>query len=105
MTARGASPSTVKDAALRLGALNWGAFFGSQPDTPLKLAGFAYAYEHLEIAGYELLRRVARLAGDDATARVAEGILAEERTAAEKLQDLFDIAIDAALRDQEVSVR
>ncbi len=104
LQARGASPSAIKDAALRMGALNWGAFFASQPDTPLKLAGFAYAYEHLEVAGYELLRRVARLAGDDETEAVAERILAEERTAAEKLHNLFDIAIDAALRDQELSV-
>ena len=104
LTARGASPSAAKDAALALGALNWGAFFGSQPDTPLKLTGFAYAYEHLEVASYELLRRVARRAGDDATETVAEQILAEERTAAERLNNLFDIAIDAALRAQEVSV-
>jgi ferritin-like metal-binding protein YciE len=104
LQARGAAPSAIKDAALRMGALNWGVFFASQPDTPLKLAGFAYAYEHLEIAGYELLRRVARTAGDRATVTVAERILAEERTAADKLHDLFDIAVDAALRDQEVSV-
>jgi ferritin-like metal-binding protein YciE len=101
---RGASPSAIKDAALQMGALNWGAFFASQPDTPLKLAGFAYAYEHLEVAGYELLRRVARLAGDDETEAVAERILTEERTAAEKLHDRFDIAIDAALRQPELSV-
>jgi ferritin-like metal-binding protein YciE len=104
LTARGASPSAAKDAALALGALNWGAFFRSQSDTPLKLTGFAYAYEHLEVAGYELLRRVAQRAGDDATETVAEHILAEKRTAAERLNELFDIAIDAALRAQEVSV-
>ena len=39
LSERGESPSSVKDAALRLGALNWGAFFGAQPDTPAKLAG------------------------------------------------------------------
>ena len=105
LTARGASPSALKDAVLRLGALNWGGFFGAQPDTPLKLAGFAYAYEHLEVAAYELLRRVARRAGDGETEAVSERILREERTAADRLQDLFDSAIDAALREQEVSVR
>ena len=31
----------------------------AQPNTPAKLAGFAFAFEHLEIAAYELLRRVA----------------------------------------------
>ncbi len=103
--ARGASPSTLKDTALRFGALNWGGFFGAQPDTPAKLAGFAYAFEHLEVAAYELLRRVARRAGDSETEAVAERILGEERTAAETLHDLFDAAVDAALRDQEVSAR
>lgn len=101
---RGASSSKIKDAAMRLGALNWGGFFGAQPDTPAKLAGFAYAFEHLEIGAYELLRRVARRAGDTDTEAVAERILNEERTAAEKLQALFDVAVDAALRDQEVTV-
>jgi ferritin-like metal-binding protein YciE len=57
---RGAQPSVIKDAALRLGALNWGGFFGAQPDTPVKLAVFSYAFEHLEIGAYELLRRVKR---------------------------------------------
>jgi ferritin-like metal-binding protein YciE len=67
LEARGASPSRIKDAALGLGALNWAAFFASQPDTPAKLAGFSYAFEHLEIAAYELLSRAARRAGDTET--------------------------------------
>jgi hypothetical protein len=48
-----------KDGALRLGALDRGVFFAAQPDTPAKLAGFAYAVENLEIVAYELLLRVA----------------------------------------------
>jgi ferritin-like metal-binding protein YciE len=79
---RGAAPSSIKDAALRLGALNWGVFFAAQPDTPAKLAGFAYAVENLEIAAYELLLRVARRAGDAETVSLAESILAEEQSAA-----------------------
>ena len=82
---RGGSPSTVKDAALRLGALNWGAFMAAQPDTPPKLAGFAFALEHLEIGSYELLRRVAERAGDRETVAEVEHTLAEERAAAEAI--------------------
>jgi ferritin-like metal-binding protein YciE len=104
LDARGASPSRLKDAGLSLGALNWGAFFGAQPDTPAKLAGFAYAFEHLEIASYELLRRVAHRAGDAETAGVAERILAQERAAAERLHSLFEPALDAALGAQGVEV-
>src|SRR5437763_16931070 len=70
LNALGGDPSTVKDAALRLGALNWGAFFQAHPDTPGKLAAFARAFEHLEIGGYEQLKRVAARAGDEETVGV-----------------------------------
>ena len=96
----GGSPSRLKDAALRLGALNWGMFFWAQPDTPAKLAGFSYAFEHLEIAAYELLRRVAQRAGDSQTESVADTILGDERAAAEKVFAAFDNALDASLGDQ-----
>src|SRR3954452_19956000 len=85
LEARGGSSSALKDAAMRLGAINWGAFFQFQPDTPAKLAGFAYAFEHLEIRAYEQLRRIAERAGDEQTTRAAESILREERHAAETL--------------------
>jgi ferritin-like metal-binding protein YciE len=97
LQARDASPSRLKDLALKAGALNWGAFFAAQPDTPVKLAAFAYAFEHLEIAAYELLSRVAQRAGDADTVRVAGQILAEERAAADQVWALFDRALDASL--------
>src|SRR3954451_12877875 len=97
LEARGGSPSRLKDAALAAGALNWGAFFKSQPDTPAKLAMFAYAFEHLEIGGYEQLRRVAQRAADYATSEAAETILADERAAAEKVYAAFPEALEAAL--------
>jgi ferritin-like metal-binding protein YciE len=100
MRARGASPTALKDAAMRLGALNWGGFFAAQPDTPVKLAGFAFAFEHLEIAAYELLRRVAQRAGDEETAAIAQQIRQQERAAAERIMGSFDVAVDAALRAQ-----
>ena len=98
------SSSKLKDAGLKAGALNWGAFFSAQPDTPAKLAAFAYAFEHLEIAAYELLRRVADRAGDAQTAQAAATILAEERAAAQKVRSLFERALDASLREQNLSV-
>jgi ferritin-like metal-binding protein YciE len=101
---RGASKNVLKDAAMRIGAINWGAFFQFQPDTPAKLAGFSYAFEHLEIGAYEQLRRVAGRAGDEATAGVAQTILPQERHAAETLWDGFDRAIDASLESVGVGV-
>jgi ferritin-like metal-binding protein YciE len=91
------SPSWLKDAALRLGALNWDMFFRLQPDTAAKLAGFAYAFEHLEIASYELLRRVAARADDTTTEALAGRILGEERHAAERVHALLGEAMGASL--------
>jgi ferritin-like metal-binding protein YciE len=103
LEARGGSPNFLKDAAMKLGALNWGTFFAAQPDTPAKLAGFAYAFEHLEIGSYEQLRRVADRAGDESVAGVAQTILPEERHAAETLWDGFDRALDASLESVGVT--
>ena len=93
---RGSTPSAIKDAMLRLGALNWGGFFAAQPDTPAKLAGFAYAVENLEVAAYELLLRVARRAGDEETVALAEEILSEEKAAAKSVADQWPVSMAVA---------
>lgn len=99
----GSDPSRLKDAVMRVGALNLGAFFGLQRDTPAKLAGFAFAFEHLEIGGYEQLKRVAERAGDRETARVAERIITDERAAAAAIHRQFPAAMDATLEAQGVA--
>ena len=93
----GGSPNAIKDAAMRLGALNWGGFFAAQPDTPAKLAAVAYAFENFEIASYELLKRVAERAGDTDTVEMAEKILINERQAVEKLAASYDLALERAV--------
>lgn len=103
LRARGGRPSRFKDIALRGGGVNVGGFFGAQPDTPAKLAGFAFAFEHLEIAAYEQLQRVARSAGDEDSAVLAERIAAEERAAASAIRDQFEPALEASLQAQGVS--
>jgi UDP-glucose 4-epimerase len=87
---RGSASSPVKDVMLKAGGLNLSAFFGAQPDSTTKLAGFAFAFEHLEVAAYELLTRVAARAGDDAVVTAAEEILAEERRAAERVAESWN---------------
>ncbi len=87
---RGARPSLIKDTALKAGGLNLSAFFGAQPDSTTKLAGFAFAFENLEVAAYELLRRVAARAGDPGVVAAAEEILAEEKRAAERVAETWD---------------
>jgi ferritin-like metal-binding protein YciE len=101
--AHGGTPSKLKDAAMRLGALNWSLFFQAHPDTPGKLAAFTFAFEHLEIAGYELLKRVAARAGDASAVELAERILAQERAAAQKIASAFDRAVEASLAAQGVA--
>lgn len=97
LEARGSSPSRIKDIGLRLGGLNMGGFFAAQPKTPAKLTGFAFAFEHLEIAAYELLKRIAERSGDAETVRLAESIAAEERTMAARLAEHWEEAVEAAL--------
>jgi ferritin-like metal-binding protein YciE len=99
---RGGRPSRFKDVALRGGGVNLGGFFGAQPDTPAKLAGFAFAFEHLEIAAYSQLREVARRVGDEETAALAERILGEERAAAAAVRERFEAAVEASLEAQGV---
>jgi ferritin-like metal-binding protein YciE len=103
LEARGSDPSRLKDAAMRVGAFNLAAFFSAQPDTPAKLAGFAFAFEHLEIGSYEQLGRVAARAGDKETARVAERILADERAAAAAIHRQFRAAMEVSLRAKRVA--
>jgi ferritin-like metal-binding protein YciE len=60
------------------------------PENPAKIAMHFYALGRLEVAAYELLKRIAERAGDDETAEMAEKILEEEREAAEKVSETFD---------------
>ena len=93
LAALGGGPSRFQAGMMRFQALNLGGFFKAQPDTPPKLAGFAYAFEALETAAYELLTRVARRAGDEQTAAMAQRIAGEERTAGERVAATWDAAM------------
>jgi ferritin-like metal-binding protein YciE len=97
LEAHDATPSRVQSPMMRFQGANIGAFFAAQPDTPVKIAGFAFAFEHLEIAGYELLARVAERAEDGETVQVAQRIAGEERAAAQRIAATWDAAVDAAL--------
>jgi Domain of unknown function (DUF892) len=98
LSAVGGRPSHLKDAALALGGLNWRFFSQAQSDTPLKLAAFVYAVLHLDIGGYELLKRTARRCGDARTEQLCERIASEKREMARHLSEEFDSAVEATLR-------
>lgn len=95
----GSDASGWKDAALAAGGWNWGLFFQAQSDTPAKLAAFAYAFVHLQIGGYELLKRTASRAGDAAVEAICAEAIAEKKAAASKLVDGFDVAAEGTLAE------
>src|SRR6201995_4121001 len=71
LSALDASPSKLKDMAGTVTGIGFGLFAKLQPDTPGKLAAHAFSYEHMELAAYDLLARVADRAGDAETAHMA----------------------------------
>jgi ferritin-like metal-binding protein YciE len=101
LDAHGASPSKLKDTVMAAGGKGFVLFARSQPDTPGKLAAHAISYENLEAAAYELLSRVADIAGDRDTAEAARLIRAQELAMSDRLQGALDRAVDASLREQE----
>ena len=61
------------------------------------------SYEALELASYELLARVADRAGERDVVETARRIAADERAMLERLEGLFDEAVNASLEDTERS--
>ena len=81
-------PSRLKDLLMRVGGAGFLLFAKAQPDTSGKLVAHAYSYEHLELAAYELLPRVAERAGDTADSRDGASRSATRRSAmAKRLED------------------
>jgi ferritin-like metal-binding protein YciE len=98
LTAHGAGPSRLKDVAQKGVAAVTGAVANAAPDTAGKMAIHAYAFEHLEIASYRMLRQVAERAGDHETVQIAERILEQEQAAAETLSKLLERVADHDLQ-------
>ena len=103
LDAHGERPSKTVDAAMQAGALGLGALTKAAPDTPVRLAMTAFAFEHLEIATYRMLLRLAQRAGDAETAAVAGRILEQEEAAAELVAATFDRALERTLGEPAVS--
>src|SRR5919108_4154652 len=97
---RGAKPSAIKDVAGRVGGWGMIVFARVNPDTPGKLAMHAFSYEHMELAAYELLRRIAERAGDEPVREMAQRIGEQERAMADRLAASWDRAVDASLHEK-----
>ncbi|MFL6039215.1 MAG: ferritin-like domain-containing protein [Gaiellaceae bacterium] len=99
-----ATPSTVKQIGGILGALAKMPLDLVRGEKAGRNARDGYATEHLEIASYELLRRIAQKAGDEETAQAAAEIIAEEAAMAKLIEDHWDRFAELALQEEGVTV-
>jgi ferritin-like metal-binding protein YciE len=103
LAAHDATPSIVKEV---------GGILGSLAKLPLDLvrgekggrnARDAYATEHMEIAAYELLARIADRAADAETAAAAREIIADEREMAATIEANWDTFASLSLSEAGVA--
>ena len=104
LRAHDASPSIVKEAGGVVGALMKSVLDMARPEKAGRNARDGYATEHMEIASYELLARIADRAGDDETAAAAREIIGEERAMAKKIEGNWDRFAELSLREQGIPV-
>jgi ferritin-like metal-binding protein YciE len=104
LEAHDATPSTVKQIGGVLGALAKMPLDFVRGDKAGRNARDAYATEHLEIASYELLRRIAEKAGDEETATAVKEIIVEERAMAALLEENWDRIAELSLREEGLTV-
>lgn len=104
LDAHGASPSLVREATGILGALAKMPLDMVRNEKAGRNARDGYATEHMEIASYQLLERIANLAGDEETAEVARLNRAEEEAMARKLEEHWDLFAEMSLREEGVAV-
>ena len=102
LRAHGASPSIVKEAGGIVGALMKSVVDLARPEKAGRNARDAYATEHLEIASYELLARVAERAGDEETAQAAREIVQDERQMASTIERNWDRFAELSLEEAGV---
>jgi ferritin-like metal-binding protein YciE len=104
LEAHGASPSVVREAVGIMGALAKLPLDILRPEKSGRLARDAYATEHLEIASYQLLERVATRAGDEETAQIARQNRSEEEAMARRLDEHWDLFAETSLREEGAAV-
>jgi ferritin-like metal-binding protein YciE len=102
LEAHDASPSLVKEAGGIIGALMKGVVDVARGEKAGRNARDGYATEHMEIASYQLLERVAVQAGDEETAEVARKNRAEEEAMAKKIDQSWDRAVVLSLAEAGV---
>jgi ferritin-like metal-binding protein YciE len=103
LAAHGATPSVVKQAGGILGALAKMPLDMVRGEKAGRNARDGYATEHMEIASYELLKRIARRAGDEETAAACDEIIAQERAFAETIAANWDRFAELSLQESGIA--
>ena len=97
LDAMGAGASATKSVGGLGAALFKGVGDVARTDKPTKNARDSFMTEHMEIAAYELLERLAKRAGDEQTAEVARLNRADEQAMAKKIDSNWDKFLDLTL--------
>ena len=94
--------SVGKDLAAIVAAQAKGTVDLWRADRAVQNARDAFVTEHLEIAAYELLERLAERAGDRETAELARENRAEEEAMAQRISSNWDRFLDLTLAEQGI---
>jgi ferritin-like metal-binding protein YciE len=93
-------PSAVRDLHMRAAKAGLNELMDKPPDGQAKMAMNLFAVEALEIAGYELLVRIAERSDDGETGQAAQKLLDEEREAAKSIQEGFARTVELMLQSE-----
>ena len=104
LAAHDASPSTVREMTGLMNALMKGVLDRVRNEKAGRNARDGYATEHLEIASYQLLERVAQRAGDEETAEVARLNRKDEEAMAKKIEANWDKFAELSLKEEGVTL-
>ncbi len=99
LESHGASPSIVREASGIVGAMMKGVLDLTRSERAGRNARDAYATEHMEIASYELLERIAQRAGDEQTVEVARRNRADEERMAQTIAANWDRFAELSLAE------
>jgi len=102
LEAHGSEPSLVREAGGVMGALMKSVVDVARTEKAGRNARDGYATEHMEIASYQLLERIALRAGDEQTAEVARQNRREEEAMAKRLESHWDRFAELSLSDAGV---
>ena len=104
LEAHGASPSMVREAGGIVTALMKSVVDLTRQEKAGRNARDGYATEHLEIASYQLLERIAQKANDEETAEAARQNRADEEAMAKKIETRWDRFAELSLEEQGIKV-